>query len=152
MATKGPVDRKASPATRRAEPATIRVRATAVGFYDDVRRRIGDVFTLHARRGTFTALELDDDGKPALDDSGLLKTRITTEVEKTLTAEEQFAPKWMQRVSADTPEYASSANEQIRSQHDVILASRMSGESTAMQVPGAGSAGTPPASGDEDVL
>lgn len=123
----------------------IRVRATAVGFYGDVRRRIGDVFDLYPRTGTFTEVEIDDKtGKPLLDDSGLIKSRITREVEdKTITAEQQFNKKWMERVSPDTPERASSANEQIRAEHAAILERRFTGG----QEPPVGNA-----SGDEEVI
>jgi hypothetical protein len=124
--------------------ATIKVRATQVGFYGDVRRRIGDVFLLYPRHGVFTELELDEKtGKPLLDDADLVKHRVTKEVEKTLTAEEQFNPKWMEKVAADTPERASTARDVIQQEHDDVLRQRMAG--------GGGAPADVP-SGDEDVL
>jgi hypothetical protein len=130
--------------TKAAAAGTIKVRATQVGFYGDVRRRIGDVFLLYPRTGTFTELELDEKGKPALSDVDVLKHRITKEVEnKTLTAEEQFNPRWMEKVSADTPERASSARDVIQQEHDEIARRKFEqgGETPAA-----------PASGDRDVF
>lgn len=132
----------------RAEGPTIRVRAIKTGYYGDVRRRIGDVFDLYPRKGTFTELELDKDDQPVLDDSGAMKTRITNEVEdKLLTAEEQFSKKWMERVDDDTPERATSAQDVIDAEHDAILAARQ-----ASQASGEQSAKPVRPSGDNDVL
>ena len=52
-----------------------------VGFYNHVRRRGGDVFTLIPQEG------LDKDGKP-----------------KTITPDQQFSKRWMERVDDLTPE------------------------------------------------
>jgi hypothetical protein len=132
----------------RAEGPTIRVRAIKTGFYGDVRRRIGDVFDLYPRRGTFSELEVDKDDKPVLDDSGPLKTRIFNEVQdKVLTAEEQFSDTWMVRVSDDTPEKRRTAQEEIDAEHDAILAARQ-----ASQASGEQSAKPVRPSGDNDVL
>jgi hypothetical protein len=121
---------KGAAAGREAAPPagdTIKVRATAVGFYGDVRRRIGDVFTIVLRTGTFSEVEQTKDGEPKLTKGTLLQHPITKEVEKTLSAEEQFNPKWMEKVDPATPERAASAQEVIDRDHDAILAARMSG-------------------------
>lgn len=125
--------------------ASIKVRAIAVGFYGDVRRRIGDVFTLYPREGTFTELELDDKtGKPLLNEEALVKHRLTKEVEgKVLTAESQFNKKWMVKVPANTPEIAHSARDVLQQQHDAINTARLAGQAD----PDAGAA-----TGDDDVL
>ena len=78
----GTIDRAAKKAGK-AAGGTIRVMATAVGFYDDIRRRIGDVFDLHPRTGTFTKLVLDKDGKPELNHDALVKHRVTEEAVET---------------------------------------------------------------------
>lgn len=122
---------------------TIKVRATQVGFYGDVRRRIGDVFTLYPRTGTFSEVVIDEKtGKPLLDTAQLVPCQVTKEVEKTLTAAEQFAPKWMERVADNTPERASSAQEKLQEEHDRVLRDKMTG----------GTGAPPAATGDADVL
>lgn len=140
--------------TKRNIGDTIKVRATAVGFYGDVRRRVGDVFLLYPRTGTFTELVIDDKTKrPMLNEDALVKHRITTEVDdKTLTAEEQFNPKWMVKVAASTPERASTAQETIQEEHDRILKQRLSGGLPAESVPGSGGAPPELGTGDKDVL
>jgi hypothetical protein len=129
----------------RAAGESIRVRATATCFYDDVRYRPGDVFELYPRTGTFSEYEIDEDtGKPVIDDSDLIKHKVTREVHKTLTAEEQFNPKCMVKVSARTPERTSSARDRIRDEHDRILRDRLAG-GAARPEPGQG--GEPAAQG-----
>jgi len=128
----------------------IRVQATAVGFYDDIRWRPGDIFDLHPRTGTFTKLVIDEaTGKPALNEEGLMKSRLTEEPDEdepiTLTAEQQFSKKWMRKVPMNTPKRAKPANQVIAEKHDEVLAARMSGQA----VPGPE---TDPPSGDENVL
>lgn len=124
---------------------TIKVRAIAAGQYGDIFRRPGDVFRLVPRTGPFMEVELDKDGKEVFDRYGI---RVTHEVEdKTLTAEDQFSPKWMEKVSDDTPERKSTSNEQIRQEHDQLLLDRMDRM--------AGNGGAPPAdppTGNADVL
>lgn len=100
----------------------IRVRAFDKGYYGDVRRRIGDVFDLVPRTGPFSEVVLDKDGEPKLEKN--TGARITREVEKTLTPEEQFNKKWMEKVEPSTPTRSGSGQEEIDRQHDAILASR----------------------------
>jgi hypothetical protein len=92
--------------------ATIRVEATAYGVYENIQRHVGHVFDLVPRSGRFTERVLDKDGEPALS-QGTIRHRltgewinrypVTREVEKVLTAAEQFNPKWMRRVPDNTP-------------------------------------------------
>ena len=126
-----PAPTKALPATPRTPApqdatsgATIRVRATQVGYYGDARRRVGDVFTLRARRGVFTELVLDKDGEPKLNAGPGFQGRITKEVTKTLTAEQQFSPRWMEKVSASTPERTTTPNEDLARKHDEEMQAR----------------------------
>lgn len=134
---------------------TIRVRAIAVGFYGDKRRRVGDVFDLYPRQGTFTQLVRDDKGKPELDRSGLTPSRITEEKEDhILTAEQQFNRKWMVKVSKGTRPHASTAQERINAEHDQILRARLSGNSSrpADQVSASGNTPGQVYTGDLNVL
>jgi hypothetical protein len=96
---------------------TIKVRATEVTYYNEARRRIGDVFTLVPRRGTFTEVVLDKNKEPKLDKLGF---KVTREVEKTLSAAEQFNPKCMVRVPDDTPEKITTGKQVLQEQHDAI--------------------------------
>jgi len=115
--------RPATPVAPRASAGgTIRVRAHQLGYYDDVRRRIGDVFILHPRTGTFSEQIIDKEtGKPQMTEGMLLASPLVREVEKTLTAEEQFNPRWMEKVDARTPLKVTTGNEALRQQHDEIL-------------------------------
>lgn len=109
---------------------TIRVRATKVCFIGDVRHRVGDVFDLYPRKGTFTELELDEKGKPVLNEDTIPKSRITKETDDTiLSAEDQFNPKCMERVADDEPERQVTAQERIDAEHQRILHNRLSGNS-----------------------
>lgn len=123
------VGEAADPATDKKTPkaaggaGTIRVRATQTGYYDDARRRPGDVFDLHPRTGMFTVLEEDENGKPLLTDS-IPPSRVTREEERTLSAEEQFSKKWMEKVDKHTPTRTTTGNQVIKQQHDEILATR----------------------------
>jgi hypothetical protein len=84
---------------------TIRVEATAVGYYNDIFRRAGDVFDLQPRPGTYTERVVDKNGTPKVTRGTLADVPIpvTREVQKVLTADEQFNPRWMKRVASDTP-------------------------------------------------
>lgn len=108
--------------------ATIKVRATQVGYYGDARRRVGDVFRLYPREGTFTELAVDKDGKPEMTQmligGTMVPTQATREVLKTLTAEEQFSDSWMERVDDDVEEGALTTGLQdLRRKHDEARAS-----------------------------
>lgn len=111
---------------------TIRVRATAVGYYDEERKRIGDVFTLKPRTDMFTELVTDDQGRPVLAQSAGpgLPTRVTTERAQTITAAQQFSPKWMERVDPSTPEKVTTGNEDLRRKREDALAGKLSGGTT----------------------
>jgi hypothetical protein len=118
---KAPAADPVDPADPRATE-TIRVRATQMGYYEHVRRRTGDVFTLIPRKGTFTELVLDKDDEPKLNKQGFA---LTCEVDdKVLTAEEQFSPAWMEKVDPRTPERTTGPQQDLREQHDAIVQSK----------------------------
>jgi hypothetical protein len=108
---------------RGTEGGTIRVRALKTGYYDDVRRRPGDVFELHPREGTFTEKVVDEKTGEVKTEKAT-STPLTKEVEKVLPAEDQFSKKWMEKVSADTPLSLTSGNQALRQQHDEIMAGK----------------------------
>jgi hypothetical protein len=88
----------------------IKVQATQTGYYDDIRRRPGEVFFIHAD-GTML---VGKDGKstPA-------------------TAEHAFSPRWMRRVSDKTKITGTKGpNQIIRERHDEILGARVAGATT----------------------
>ena len=68
--------------TAPATGAAFKVRAIAMGYYGEKRRRIGDVFMVEPKA---------------------------------------FSRKWMQVVSARTPESETGPNEQLRREHDAIV-------------------------------
>jgi len=77
-------------------PQTRKVRATAPTYYDDKRRRLGDVFRIRQ------PYEIPGPkGKPVMHDD--------------------FNPKCMEDVAADTPEHTSTGRDELRRQHDEIL-------------------------------
>jgi len=130
MAKTAPAARPAAPAPEKkahTASAGIRVRALELGYYDDQRRRIGDVFTLHDREGTFTEIARDKNGDPKLDKQGY---PVTKEVKKVLTAESQFSEKWMERVDPTTPEKVTTPSEALKQKHDEQMAARHSGGGT----------------------
>ena len=105
---------------------TIRVRATATGYYEHIRRREGDVFDLKPREGTVTEVlhenPDDPDSDPKLDPrTNLPRTRT---VKRTITAEEQFSDRWMERVDAAEQERISTSRDAIRKAHDEMLSGR----------------------------
>lgn len=95
-------------ALNRKEKGTVKVRATATGYYAHLRRRPGDVFSIDA-----TPLEKD------LKVGG--KVRKAGEIAA-------FSDRWMELVDSKTPESISTANDEIRRQHDEVLASRAAGQ------------------------
>lgn len=113
------------PKQARVSGDTIKVRATQLCYYDEARRRAGDVFTLRPRAGMFTEAQLGSDGEPKTDP----KTgfRVTREVKKVLSAEAQFNPRCMERVAASTPEKTTGNNEALQKLHDEELAARLGG-------------------------
>lgn len=90
-----PADPNAPPPKKPGEDDAphIKVRATQLGYYDDKRRRIGDVFTISLRRNA--------------------KGQFV-----------EFSDKWMTRVRDDTPESLTTGRQELRKQHDEILAGK----------------------------
>lgn len=80
-------------------PAILRVRAILPGYYDHIRRRLGDIFTLRPYQITVVDPLTR---KPALDDNFKPKMR-------TLTVKEQFSGNWMEPVADDEEETLTSA-------------------------------------------
>jgi len=98
--------------TAHATPA-FKVRATAIGYYGDARRRPGDVFVL--------------------------------------TDPRHFSKRWMEQVSASTPDQRSTNQDVIRREHDAVLRERLTGRGRTQKPTGAGDplgAGDPPGAGD----
>jgi hypothetical protein len=93
----------------------MKVRATQQGLYPELtplgedwkRRRIGDVFTLYPRKRT-------------------LVNKITSRPvsQEDLPVEQQFSPRWMERVDDDTPEQTTSAPKALKRATDAIKAAR----------------------------
>jgi len=107
---------------------TIKVRATATGYYGDARRREGDVFTLYPRRGSFTEHVLDKNGDVRLDANNII---VTKEVVKVLSADDQFNPKWMERVDGRTPERTTDAATALAKQHAEQKRAKVAGSEPA---------------------
>lgn len=84
----------------------MKVRATRDGYYDDILRRPGDVFTIDATP------------KKVVEE----KTTKTKDEKGNKPA--AFSEKWMEEVPANTPEQTTSHNEVLRRQHDEEVAAR----------------------------
>lgn len=90
------------------KPKTVKVRAIKLGYYDDKRRRTGDVFLIRTPYQVKNTDRIaDKDGK----------------VPDTITIDE-FSDKWMERVDASTPEKTTTGKEALKQQHDAELAAR----------------------------
>lgn len=76
---------------------SIKVRAIRDGYYDDKRRRVGDVFKI---REPYTANVANRD-----------------EAEKVVTVNE-FSKKWMRKVSGRTPERITTGRTVLQQHHD----------------------------------
>lgn len=93
---------------------TIRVRALRTGYYEHIRRREGDVFDLIPRETVRFGTAIDP----------TTKRRTKTSERLMISADQQFSAEWMEEVNPRTPLSTSTANEEIRRQHDEILALR----------------------------
>lgn len=71
----------------------LRVRATELGFYNHLRRRPGDVFTLRP----YKTMQVENGKK----------------VEVIVSAEHQFSKKWMELVDKSTPEKVSTSQQAL---------------------------------------
>jgi len=74
---------------------TIRVRAKKLGWYDEVRRRPGDVFTLKPR--LITKRKID----PKTHAQQIVYDKEGQPVMEPLSARQQFSSLWMERVDAE---------------------------------------------------
>lgn len=120
-----PNDDEALPAPRAGD---IRVRATRIGYYDHVRRRIGDVFDLKARPGLVDEPILDPETEePKEDRDGRILTR---RVKRLIPAEMQFSDRWMERVDPATPKKTTTSGEVIKARHDELVTARFGHKAT----------------------
>jgi hypothetical protein len=87
----------------------LKVRATQTGYYDHLRRRPGDVFFIDA-----TPLEAD--------------VKVGNKVTRKKGEIAAFSDRWMEVVDPKTPESITTANDEIRRQHDELLAARFGGQ------------------------
>jgi hypothetical protein len=105
-----------NPAPRSAMPAnvgTVRVMATAIGYYDHTRRRIGDVFNISAKRYPAVYPRLYADGGKPHPEAGEPHPKAGDLID--------FSDRWMQLVNAATPERVTTANQAIRQHHDELI-------------------------------
>lgn len=111
----GPTDRKAATneTLAKTKPAAqrIRVRATRTGYYEHIRRREGDVFDLIPQTGVRLTIGKSPTGRT-----------IQVKTPFTLTADQQFSEMWMEEVHPRTALGTSSSQDEIRRQHDELLA------------------------------
>lgn len=91
----------------------MRVKATKTGFYNHIRRREGDVFTLIP----VSTVERDEKGQVKFDATG-----NTTPV--VISPDKQFSPRWMEKVSNKAREAVSTAQGSVNKQHDDIVRGR----------------------------
>lgn len=117
----------------------MKVRAIADGYYDDVLRRIGDVFTINGDP-LEVVIEREVDNMPplavhAIPDRSTLTKRQQMQVDakdKRTSGIDQagvqrpaaFSSKWMEPVDDRTQEKTTSHNEVLRQQHDDLIAER----------------------------
>lgn len=88
--------------------ARIKVQATQMGYYDHIRRRPGDIFTISGE-----TLEEDvksSDGKKVLRKAGTVAA---------------FSEKWMRRVAGNTPLRVTTVKEALQRNHDETLSKKM---------------------------
>lgn len=114
----------------------IRVRALRTGYYEHVRRREGDVFTLVPR--TIPVMD-ENTGKP----TG--RTRI-------YTAKEQFSENWMEFAPATARETLSTSKQHITKEHDAIIREKMGIDDPGGEGDPAGGLGAGEADGTDGVL
>lgn len=126
------------PQAQTARPSSanrIKVRATKVGYYDNARRRIDDVFTIDGTIDERETLEVNTDPP-------------TTKRNPNYGQPLEFSAKWMERVDPSTPEKITTGREALRQHHDETLGARVArpAGSSSSETP-TGSAGV---LGDED--
>lgn len=121
------------------EGDAIRVRATQTGYYNHIRRREGDVFTLVPRQGQILVPVMK---KPKGGGEEEQATHPRTgepmfkPVQATLSPQDQFSDRWMEVVSDDETERTSTAKDAIKKRHDELLGN-LSGRPNDEDVTGA---------------
>lgn len=93
---------------------TRRVRAIKLGYYDDKRRRLGDVFLI---RPPYTAKNTIGKEVPDKDDPTIRRTPETVTVD-------EFSDNWMEDVPGSTPLRQTTAAQDLKRKHDEELAAR----------------------------
>lgn len=119
----------------------IRVRATQTGYYNHIRRREGDVFTLVAREGLLMQPVMKKAAKGDDSDAEQAVHPRTGEpmfrqVRGRLSARDQFSENWMEVVSDDETERTSTSRDAIKKRHDELLGA-LSGRPNDEDVTGA---------------
>lgn len=98
----------------------MKVRATRLGYYEHIRRREGDVFTLVPRDVTIVDVKSQkivlENGKPKM---------------RHLTVEDQFSVNWMERVDEATPERITPAQAALSKVNNELLEAKRPGRSRA---------------------
>lgn len=84
----------------------MKVRALQLGYYNDVRRREGDIFVLRDKK----KLKRDDRGRTVRDRDGKPEFKV-------ISAEEQFSDRWMERVDQSVPATAPRSNRIFRKEN-----------------------------------
>lgn len=130
----------------------MKVRAIADGYYDDVLRRVGDVFTISGDP-LEDIVEREVVNMPPLSVSALPNPATLTKRQQMQAAAldkrtsqidaagvqrpAAFSAKWMEPVDEQTPERVTSHNAVLRQQHDELIRERAGGQ---------------PPTGNQDVL
>lgn len=118
--------KKAIPgAAREPEPERtqgVKVMATAVGYYDHKRRRVGDVFVISGEK-----YEADVLWPPTPKDHPM-----AGQVRFKKGDLKFFSSRWMERVAASTPERETSAPEALKAAQEDLRAAKGTGSQTVI--------------------
>lgn len=99
-------------------PKTRTVRALKLGYYDDKRRRPGDVFMI---RAPYEAKNVDPE---ITDENDVMLDTVNVD---------EFSDKWMELVPDGTPLRVTTGKQALRAQHDAELAARRHGPASARE-------------------
>jgi hypothetical protein len=107
------------------ETQTIKVRAIDLGYYEHNLRYRGDVFTLIPRETVVMDLAMQ---RPILhqhDHNCEPHCKLEGQPVKTIiTAEQQFAAEWMERVDDDEEERVTGIDEALKAKNQEMLAAK----------------------------
>lgn len=97
----------------RAGGKPIRVRATALGYFNDERKRIGDVFTISSERHAARFPMLDSDGR---------KHPKAGQVNPKGGMLVHFSDRWMEHIDPSVPERTTTSQEALsRETHRIAI-------------------------------